>query len=123
MSIRAMLIAAAALSSLAAPALAADGAFSGLSGHTVKGPVSVTKADGKITVTLADGFSLDNAPDAYVALGSGAKPAAGGVLAKLKSKTGAQTYSIATSPALEGASQVIIWCKQYSVPLGAADIK
>ena len=112
-----------ALLIFAAPAFAAEGSFAGLSGHTVKGPVSVTKADGKITVTLDKAFSLDNAPDAYVALGSGAKPAAGGVLAKLKSKTGAQTYSIATSPALEGASQVIIWCKQYSVPLGAADIK
>lgn len=117
------LFAAAALVAFSAPALAAEGAFSGLSGHTVKGPVTVTRADGKITVTLADGFSLDNAPDAYVALGSGAKPVSGGVLAKLKSKSGAQTYSIATSAALEGANQVIIWCKQYSVPLGAAEIK
>ena len=90
---------------------------------TLARQVTVTKADGKITVTLAAGFSLDDAPDAYVALGSGAKPVAGGVLAKLKTKTGAQTYSIATSAALEGASQVIIWCKQYSVPLGAADLK
>ena len=122
MSARALL-AAAALFAFSAPAFAAEGAFNGLSGHKVIGPVTVTKADGKITVTLAAGFSLDDAPDAYVALGSGAKPVAGGVLAKLKTKTGAQTYSIATSAALEGANQVIIWCKQYSVPLGAAEIK
>ena len=41
-----------------APAIAADGAFAGLSGHVVKGPVSFTRADGKITVTLDAGFSL-----------------------------------------------------------------
>ena len=106
-----------------APASAADGAFAGLSGHVIKGLVSVTRADGKITVTLDAGFSLDNAPDAYVALGKDTKPLAGGVLAKLKSKTGAQSYSIAASVPLEGATQVLIWCKQYAVPLGVADIR
>ena len=106
-----------------APAIAADGAFAGLSGHVVKGPVSFTRADGKITVTLDAGFSLDNAPDAYVALGKDTKPLAGGVLAKLKSKTGAQSYSTAASVPLEGATQVLIWCKQYAVPLGVADIR
>ncbi len=41
----------------------------------------------------------------------------------LKSDKGAQRYAINASAALDGATQVIIWCKKYSVPLGVAAIE
>ena len=99
------------------------GMFSGASSHKTSGSVTVTKQGGQYVVKLGDDFSLDGAPDPYVALGKGKKPLEGGVIAVLKSKMGAQTYTVDASPALDGANQVIIWCKQYSVPLGFAAIE
>ena len=112
-----------ALSLAATPALAGSGSFSGASGHVTKGTATVTKSGGKITVKLGSNFKLDGAPDPYVALGNGSAPVKGGLLAVLRKNSGSQSYSIAASPALDGARQVIIWCKRYAVPLGVATIK
>ena len=114
---------AACLVVLSTPVLAGSGSFSGASGHVTKGTATVAKAGDKIVVKLGKNFVLDGAPDPYVALGNGSKPVKGGLLAVLKKNTGGQSYSVAATPALEKASQVIIWCKKYSVPLGVARIK
>jgi hypothetical protein len=74
-------------------------------------------------IELGGDFSLDGAPDLDVALGKGKKPLKGGLIAVLKSDKGAQRYAIDASAALDGATQVIIWCKKYSVPLGVAAIE
>lgn len=55
-------------------------------------------------------------------MGTGGKPLEGGLIAVLGSNKGAQTYAIDTA-ALDGAKQVIIWCKKYAVPLGIAEIE
>ncbi len=99
------------------------GMFSGASNHKTSGSVTVTKQDGQYVVELGGDFSLDGAPDPYVALGKQKKPLKGGLIAVLKSDKGAQRYAIDASAALDGATQVIIWCKKYSVPLGVADIE
>ncbi len=119
---------AAALSALffAQPIAAAPlgaGVFSGASSHTTSGGVTVTKQGGQYVVELGGDFSLDGAPDPYVALGSRKKPLKGGLIAVLKSNKGAQRYAIDASAALDGATQVIIWCKRYAVPLGIAAIE
>ncbi len=108
---------------MSAPALAGSGSFSGASGHVTTGTATVTKSGNKLVVKLGKNFVLDGAPDPYVALGNDSKPVKGGLLAVLKKNKGGQSYSIAASPALEKASQVIIWCKKYGVPLGVATIK
>ena len=99
------------------------GKFSGASNHKTSGSVTVTKQNGQYVIDLGNDFSLDGAPDPYVALGKGKRPLEGGVIAVLKSDTGAQRYAIDASTALDGATQVIIWCKKYSVPLGIAAIE
>ena len=112
-----------ALAFLATPALAGSGTFKGASGHTTSGSVTVTEAGGTLTVKLGSNFSLDNAPDPYVALGNGASPLKGGLIAILKNKKGGQSYSIKATSALSKATHVVIWCKKYSVPLGVAKVK
>ncbi len=100
-----------------------EGMFSGASNHITSGSVTVTKQGGRYVIELGGNFSFDGAPDPYVALGKGKKPLEGGVIAVLKSKKGAQRYAVDASAALDGANQVIIWCKQYSVHLGFAAIE
>ncbi|MCH7943353.1 MAG: DM13 domain-containing protein [Proteobacteria bacterium] len=100
-----------------------SGLFSGASSHTTSGSVTVTKQNGQYIIELGGDFSLDGAPDPYVALGKGKKPVAGGLGAELASNTGAQRYVIDAGPAVDGATQVIIWCKRYAVPLGIATIE
>ncbi len=103
---------------IAVPVAAAPlgvGMFSGAS--------TVTKQDGQYVIELGGDFSFDGAPDPYVALGKRKKPLEGGLIAVLKSDKGAQRYAIDASAALDGATQVIIWCKKYSVPLGVAAIE
>ncbi len=99
------------------------GMFSGASSHKTSGSVTVTKQDGQYVIELGGDFSLDGAPDPYVALGKQKKPLKGGLIAVLKSDKGAQRYAIDASATLDGATQVIIWCKKYSVPLGVAEIE
>ncbi len=100
-----------------------SGLFSGASSHTTSGSVTVTKQNGQYIIELGDDFSFDGAPDPYVALGKGKKPVEGGLGAELASNTGAQHYVIDAGPAVDGATQVIIWCKKYAVPLGVATIE
>ncbi len=99
------------------------GVFSGASNHKTSGSVTVTKQGGQYVIELGGDFSLDGAPDPYVALGKRMKPVKGGLIAVLKSDKGAQRYAVDASAALDGATQVIIWCKKFSVPLGVAAIK
>ncbi len=99
------------------------GMFSGASSHKTSGSVTVTKQDGQYVIELGGDFSFDGAPDPYVALGKQKKPLKGGLIAVLKSDNGAQRYAIDANAALDGATQVIIWCKKYSVPLGVAAIE
>ena len=85
---RTFLTAVMAILVIASPALAGEGSFTGASGHKTSGTVSVTKENGTITIKLDESFSLDSAPDAYVALGNASKPTDGGILEKLESWTG-----------------------------------
>ena len=109
----------------AAPATAEPlgaGKFFGASSHKTLGSVTVSKESGQYVVNLGDDFSFDGAPDPYVALGTGKKPLEGGLIGVLGSNTGAQRYAI-DAAGLDGAKQVIIWCKRYAVPLGVAVIE
>ena len=99
------------------------GTFRGATGHVTSGSVVVKEQAGRYVIELASNFSLDGAPDPYVALGKGSRLASGGLIAVLKSNTGKQRYAVKITPALEGATEVIIWCKKFSVPIGVAPIR
>lgn len=99
------------------------GQFFGASSHKTSGSVTVTREGGQYVIELGGDFSFDGAPDPYVSLGTGNKPLEGGLGSVLASNTGAQRYAIDAGPVLDGATQVIIWCKKYAVPLGVAVIE
>lgn len=99
------------------------GKFRGATGHVTSGSVTVKEQAGRYVIELASNFSLDGAPDPYVALGKGSGLVSGGLIAVLKSNTGKQRYAVKITPALKGATEVIIWCKKFSVPIGVAPIR
>lgn len=103
------------------PAFAAtrSGSFTGDSGHTTKG--EVTLEDGQIT--LQDSFWFDGAPDPRVALGKNGKFAPGTDFIPLEKNTGKQTYTIPSNIKASDYDTVVIWCRKFSVPLGYARVK
>ncbi len=99
------------------------GSFTGATGHTTSGSVTVSEQSGRYVIELGGDFFHDGAPDPYVALGKGSKLINGGLVAVLGANTGKQRYAIKVNPALQGATEILIWCKKYSVPIGVAPIK
>lgn len=103
------------------PALA-TGTFEGRNDHIVTGNVSIVEANGKWVIQLADNFSLDNAPDPKVGLGSnGYDPStkAGNLIAL----TGASSYELPASVNAQDYNEVYIWCEKFDVPLGIAKLQ
>ena len=99
----------------------ATGSFVGASGHVTSGTASVFWTGSQWVVSLGSDFSQDGAPDPVVGLGNGAyDPAA--KLGPLQSNTGAQTYPLPAGLDIGDYLQVYIWCEQFSVPLGVADL-
>ena len=120
-------VAAVAFAIMLAPSASAaspvgEGSFDGATGHTTSGSVTVTEQAGRYVIELGGDFFHDGAPDPYVALGKGSALVKDGLVAVLGTNTGKQRYAVKVSPALEGATQVLIWCRKYSVPIGVAPI-
>ncbi len=108
------------------PALAdgpiVKGAFAGASGHVTKGTVEITETNGALFVSLGDGFALDGGPDPQVAVGNkGDTPTA--ILGDLSELSGAQNYPIPAGVDPAGITKVWIWCTEFSVPLGVAELR
>lgn len=99
-----------------------SGQFTGASNHVTSGGVTITKdADGYV-VKLGPKFFLDGAPDPKVGFGSGGKYIDGTLIGALQSNTGAQSYHVPASLDITDFSEVYIWCEQFSVPLGVAQL-
>lgn len=99
-------------------------ALEGRNDHVVTGTLTIVKEDdGTHTVALGEDFTLDGAPDPKVAFGDGDKADPATLLAPLKSKTGAQSYTVPAGIDPTAYSEVYIWCDQFSVSLGAAALK
>lgn len=112
---------AAATSQQVAGLRTASGTFAGASDHITSGSVSVIWTGSAWVISLGPDFSLDGAPDPVVGLGrNGYDPAA--KLGALQSDTGAQTYILPAALDIGDYLQVYIWCEQFSVPLGVADL-
>ncbi len=99
---------------------AAEGTFTGASDHEVRGAVEIVANGDGHTIELGEDFFLDGAPDPKVAVGSGEKPAH--ILDPLENNTGAQTYTLPADIDPASIERVWIWCQQFDVPLGIADV-
>lgn len=110
----------------AGPAAAAQvgqsGQLSGQSDHITTGTVSIEEVDGKTYIVLGENFSLDGAPDPSVGFSVNGKFVEGSNFAELKSLTGGQRYEVPASLDLTDFDAFVVWCAQFSVPLGSADL-
>ena len=99
------------------------GSFTGASDHITTGDVTITKnADGTATVTFAANFSLDGAPDPRVGFGKDGKYVDLSDLGELKNINGAQSYIVPASLDIDDFNELYIWCLQFGVPLGVAEL-
>lgn len=91
-------------------------------GHTVSGTVKVYDDDGKKVVVL-DPFSSQNGPDLKVYLSTVENATKYVSLGALKSTTGKQSYDVDGMPDLAEYKFVLVWCQQFSVLFGKAELK
>jgi len=102
----------------------ARGSFVGDSGHVTTGTTDVFKHNGGWFIRLGPDFSLDGGPDPKVALGNKALGGyqSGTILGKLTNLNGEQVYALTPGLNIGNYDQVYIWCEQFSVSLGHADL-
>jgi len=100
-----------------------SGTFSGRSDHITLGQVSLEKTGHGYQLRFAADFSLDGAPDPIVAVGNNETYLASNKLGSLKSITGGQIYALPADFTPAQFSEVYVWCKKFSVPLGVATLK
>ena len=98
------------------------GAFTGASGHTATGHVTVLKTDKGTVLKLEGDFRFDGAPDPKLAFGQGGykKEAQ---FSPLKKNNGADEYAVPSNIDTSKYGEVWIWCEKYNVPLGVAKLK
>lgn len=96
------------------------GSLTGI-GHTVTGEVKVYSDEGEIVVVL-DPYSSQNGPDLKVYLSKDENAKEYLNLGPLKSVNGKQSYNVDGMPDLNQYKYLIIWCQQYSVLFGRAEL-
>lgn len=102
---------------------ALTGSFTGDNDHITTGGVSIVKtANGGAVVILDTNFSLDGAPDPKVGFGKDGEYAEATDLGELTQNTGLQVFVVPASVNVDDFNEVYIWCEQFSVSLGKADL-
>ncbi|HZI25798.1 MAG TPA: DM13 domain-containing protein [Chryseolinea sp.] len=98
-----------------------QGIMTGAGGHTVSGTVKVYDDDGKKVIVL-DPFTSQNGPDLKVYLSKDENATQYLNLGALKSTMGKQSYDVSGMPDLEQYKFVLIWCQEFSVLFGEAEL-
>jgi hypothetical protein len=111
-----------AAADLAGATQTASGTFTGAEGHETSGSVGVYRTEAGWVVGLGADFSLDGAPDPIVGFGSGGTYDPASKLGPLQSNTGAQVYALPEGVDVGDYLQVYIWCEEFAIPLGVADL-
>ena len=97
-----------------------EGTLTGV-GHTVSGTVKVYDDAGKKVIVL-DPFTSQNGPDLKIYLSTDQNATKYINLGALKSTTGKQSYDITGTPDLTEYKFVLVWCQQFSVLFGKAEL-
>ena len=99
------------------------GTFEGASKHVTTGSVELIRTeDGSYAIILGDDFEFDGAPAPVWGFGNGAYDAAT-KFAGLKGNKGRQVYELPASFDPTTYSHVVLYCEQFSVPLGLAALQ
>ena len=103
---------------------ARQGVFSGRSGYSVSGMVTLTTQGSGYELRFAEDFMAQPGPGLYVYLAPQASSGSGGAeIAALQANSGAQTYAIPASVDPADFSHVLIFCKPFGVVFGAAALE
>lgn len=101
--------------------LVKEGTLMGV-GHSVSGNVKVYDSGGQLTIVM-DPFSSQNGPDLKVYLSKDDNAMEYLNLGPLKSTTGKQSYEVSGTPDLGQYKFVMVWCQEFSVLFGIAELK
>lgn len=91
-------------------------------GHSVSGTATIYEKMGVKTVLL-DPFSSQNGPDLRVYLSKDEKATSYITLGKLKSTGGKQSYEVPANPDVTDYKFVLVWCEEFKVLFGKAELK
>lgn len=106
------------------PQTIASGQFTGVNDgiHNAEGMARIVRlADGKQLLRL-ENFKATNGPDLYVYLATNGTAQEYVNLGELKANIGNQNYEIPEGTDLAKYDTALIWCKQFSVLFGSAEI-
>lgn len=100
-----------------------EGTFSGASGHVTSGKAYIYAENDTYRIVLSD-FQSDNGPDLNVYL-SDSLNASGSYhdLGDLKTLSGEFSYTFSTNIDLSSLNKVLIWCVDFSVRFGSAELQ
>ncbi|MDZ7645789.1 MAG: DM13 domain-containing protein [Cytophagales bacterium] len=98
-----------------------SGALVGID-HTVSGTAALYDTGSK-KIILLDPFNSQNGPDLKVYLSKDINASSYISLGALKSTTGKQSYEIPGNPDVTDYNYVMVWCEQFTVVFGRAEIK
>lgn len=98
------------------------GNFSGANNYTVNGMVELVNDNNQKKLVFRN-FNSSNGPDlrVYLATSTGASTIIS--LGNLKSTNGQQIYDISGMPDFAQYKFALIWCQQFSVLFGSAELK
>jgi hypothetical protein len=91
-------------------------------GHTASGTASLYESGGKKVVVL-DPYDSQNGPDLKVYLSKDINASSYISLGALKSVTGKQSYDVPGNPDAAEYNYIMVWCEQFTVVFGRAEIK
>jgi Electron transfer DM13 len=98
------------------------GDFAGNMSYTVSGTAEIINDNNQKRLVLK-GFSTSNGPDLKVYLATSRQAGSFINLGNLKSTSGQQVYDISGMPDFAQQKFVLIWCQQFSVLFGSAELK
>ena len=102
--------------------VAKSGVFGGDNGHQTVGAVQIVAVAGGYVLRFGADFSHDGtAPDATIGFGMDGYAEAGN-LGKLPKNDGAQEFALPAGFDPAAVKEVYIWCRQFSVSLGSANL-
>jgi uncharacterized lipoprotein YajG len=98
------------------------GNFTGAGGHSVNGSAEIVTVNNQKQLVLKN-FSTTSGPDLRVYLATSQQASTFISLGNLKSSNGQQVYDISGMPDFAQYKFALIWCQQFSVLFGAAELK
>jgi hypothetical protein len=96
--------------------------LTGANGHAAAGTADIVRSGSTFSLELRDDFRIDTGGiDVYLANQQDSVTPADRNLGDLRSRTGAQSYTLADDGA--GYRYVLLWCRPFRVPIGIGELR